>query len=53
MTIGETMMLAAHLKLGFTTSKEYKQNLVSLLTDFGIISNRLQRSMCISMYMHI
>nr|XP_014086513.2 ABC transporter G family member 6 [Bactrocera oleae] len=28
MTIGETMMLAAHLKLGFSTSKEYKQNLI-------------------------
>ncbi|XP_054741593.1 ATP-binding cassette subfamily G member 4 isoform X1 [Anastrepha obliqua] len=28
MTVGETMMLAAHLKLGFGVSKEYKQNLI-------------------------
>ncbi|XP_036327725.1 ATP-binding cassette sub-family G member 1 isoform X2 [Rhagoletis pomonella] len=28
MTVGETMMLAAHLKLGFGISKEYKQNLI-------------------------
>ncbi|XP_067625363.1 ABC transporter G family member 18 [Eurosta solidaginis] len=28
MTVGETMMLAAHLKLGFSSSKEYKQTLI-------------------------
>ncbi|XP_004530368.1 ATP-binding cassette sub-family G member 4 [Ceratitis capitata] len=37
MSVGETMMLAAHLKLGFNTSKEYKQNLIKhILTLLGL-----------------